>query len=184
MAEDLPPWTVTARRTIIRDKWIDLTAETCLAAKGEVIDPFYVFRPRDWCCLLAVDRDDQVIMVRQYRHGIGATSLELPGGVVDEADADPAAAAVRELREETGYVCDALHPAGIFAPNPHNQTNRMHVFVATGARLFGPASFDHGEALVVERHSVGDIPHLLRTGAIVHGLQIAALTLALAALGR
>lgn len=184
MADALRPWTITARRTILRDKWIDLTAETCLTAKGEVIDPFYLLKLRDWCCVMAVDADDHVILVRQYRHGIGATSLELPGGVVDAEDENPAAAALRELGEETGYVCDAPRAAGIFAPNPHNQTNRMHVFAATGARPAGVPSFDHDEALIVERYPLGTVGELIRSGAIVHGLHIAALTLGLTALGR
>lgn len=184
MAAPLKAWTVKERRTIVRDAWIDLEAQTCVTADGAEIAPFYILSPRDWSAILAIDNDDQAILVRQYRHGIGATSLELPGGVVDADDIDPAAAAVRELAEETGYQVAHVQAAGRFAPNPHNQTNTMHIFVATGAALTTTPQFDVGEAVAVERHPVASLRHLIATGEIVHGLHIAALTLALAALGR
>jgi 8-oxo-dGTP pyrophosphatase MutT (NUDIX family) len=184
MADDLKPWTVMASKTILKDKWIDLTAQTCVTPKGEAIAPFYLFAPRPWCAILAIDTRDHAIMVRQYRHGIAAMSLELPGGVIEETNADPAVAAARELAEETGYHCGAIQPAGRFAANPHNQTNFMHVFLARGVVRSGDPKPDFGEAVVVERHPIGALGGLITSGAIVHGLHIAALTLALAVIGR
>lgn len=185
MADDqLKPWTVISRRTIIRDRWIALEAQTCVAGDGQEIAPFYVLSPSNWSAILAIDADDHAILVRQYRHGAGKLSLELPGGVIDATDADPAAAALRELSEETGYRADHAKPAGTFAPNPHNQTNTMHVFIAEGAVLAGKTTFDIGEAVIVERHPVASLGALIARGEVIHGLHIAAISLALAALGR
>lgn len=184
MSDELKPWTIRSSRTIVKDKWIDLTAESCVTPRGELIEPFYLLKPRDWCCIMAIDAEDHVIFVRQYRHGIRATSLELPGGVIDEVDASPATAAARELMEETGYGCGPAETVGTFSANPHNHTNFMHVFLARGAARCRAPNPDFGEALAIERHPVGSIDGLIRSGAIVHGLQIAALVQCLHALGR
>ena len=134
MSDDLRPWRVTTSRQIVRDRWINLRADTCLTAAGSEISPYYVLSPADWTHVLAVDDAHCAVMVRQYRHGSGRLSLELPGGIIDATDATPGTAAVRELREETGYVCGPVVPAGTFSPNPATHANTVHIFIARNAR--------------------------------------------------
>lgn len=181
---DLTPWTVTATRVVLKDRWIEVAADECVTGDGTIVAPFYVLRPRDWAVILAVDQDDHAILVRQYRHPIRGLSLELPGGVVDTADASPAITAVRELREETGHSAEALVMAGRFAPNPANQTNTMHVFATRGARLTDLPRLDIGETLAVERVPLPELRRLALSGGIVHGLHVAAILMALAAFDR
>ena len=102
------PWRVTASRTIIKDKWIDLRADDCLRADGLEIKPYYVLDYPDWVQVIAIDADENLVVIRQYRHGAGRLTLEIPSGCIDASDADPIAAAARELREETGYAAERL----------------------------------------------------------------------------
>src|SRR5437588_488861 len=66
---------------------------------------FHVIETNDWVNVVPLTSDQQVVMVRQFRHGIGGLTLEVPAGVMDPEDESAAVAARRELREETGYTC-------------------------------------------------------------------------------
>jgi 8-oxo-dGTP pyrophosphatase MutT (NUDIX family) len=57
-----------------------------MTPSGVAIAPFYLLEYPDWVHVIAIDTDDHVLLVRQYRHGYGGPNLELPGGVVDAAD--------------------------------------------------------------------------------------------------
>jgi 8-oxo-dGDP phosphatase len=179
----LTPWEVTKTRTVLKDRWIDVRADTCVTSAGAVLSPFYVLQPPDWVHVLAVDDNNRAVMVRQYRHGLGGASLEAPGGTLDPDDASPAAAASRELLEETGYACDPLQLAGRMSPNPSNHNNMLHIFAARGARFVQAPQREAGETMRTELVPVADLRRMMFDGSIVNGLHIAAVLLALQALG-
>jgi 16S rRNA processing protein RimM len=82
-------WRVTASRYIHKDRWIALRADDCLTEDGVPVAPYYVLEYPDWVEVVALDADDNVLLVRQYRHAMGGFSIELPAGGVDPADTDP-----------------------------------------------------------------------------------------------
>jgi len=136
---------------------------------------FFLIDTPDWVNVVAVTEDQHLLFVRQLRHGSERVSLEIPGGLIDPADPDPAAAAARELREETGHVAGNLEFLGVMNPNPALFTNRCSVFLATGCRLAGELAMDPGEDIEVVRVPVGEIDGMVRTGEIDHALVLAAI---------
>lgn len=184
MTHGLKPWRVTASRIVLADRWIRLRADSCVAPSGDVVDPFYVLEYRDWVHVVALTADDRLVMNRQYRHAAGEVHLELPGGVMDEADADPVAAGRREFREETGHGAEEWRHVVSLRPNPATHTNRVHTVLALGARPDGAQSFDNGEEIAVELIPVPDVLRLIREGEVQQSTHVASLLLALVAAGR
>lgn len=140
---------------------------------------FYILRAPDWCNIVPLTPDNQVVMVRQRRHGIGAETLELPGGMIDPDDASPLEAARRELLEETGYRATAIEPIGVIAPNPAMQTNWTHSFLARDVELAGAPKLDGGEDIDVVLVPYREIPERVARGEIVHALVVVAFAYAL-----
>lgn len=140
---------------------------------GELHD-FYVLESSDWVNIVPLTAEQRVVMIHQYRHGIGEFTLEIPGGMVDADDPSPLAAARREMREETGYDSDDVVALGVIHPNPAIQANRCHTFLARGAELRSAVSFDSTEETEVVLVPLDEIPRLIREGAISHALVVVA----------
>ncbi|MGA9521808.1 MAG: NUDIX hydrolase [Myxococcaceae bacterium] len=135
--------------------------------------PRVIIESTDWVNIIPVTVHDEVVLVRQFRFGIWANSLEIPGGMVDLGES-PAHAAVRELKEETGYVPGRVIPLGFVHPNPAMQTNRCYTYLALGCHLAGETTLDAGEDIEVVLRPRKEIPELLRSEEITHSLVVVA----------
>jgi 8-oxo-dGTP pyrophosphatase MutT (NUDIX family) len=136
-------------------------------------DAFTIDFP-DWVSVVPVTESGQILLVRQYRHGIDAETLEIPGGVIDQNE-KPEAAGLRELREETGYEAASVVPMGFVHPNPPLQGNRHHMFLATGAWPAGSPRFDQDEHCEVVVASPDEVRRFMRDGTMTHVLVLIAL---------
>lgn len=181
---EIKPWRVLSSRTLYQDPWVRLRGDECETASGKILGAYHVLEYPDWSHVVAIDTEDQVILVRQYRHGVGVVSLELPGGMVDKEDADPAAAAARELMEETGYRAPTVRHVLTLAPNPATHANRMHVSLAEGVTPTGTQHLDGSEAIEIVRVPVAEAVRLALSGAIIQAMHVAALLAGLNAAGR
>lgn len=135
---------------------------------------FHRIQSADWAQILPITTDGRAVLVRQYRHGAERVTLEIPAGMVDPGE-DPAAAALRECLEETGYRARAAVPLGVVNPNPALFANRLHSFFAVDVepeRAVQNTATELTEAVLVP---VGDLEGLLRDGEIDHALVAATL---------
>ena len=181
----IKPWRTLSSEPLVHDRWINLRADRCVTPGGREIAPFYVLDYPDWVHVAALTDADELVLVEQYRHGAGVACLELPGGMMDATDADPVAAARRELAEETGFAADQWRAVTSLYPNPATQTNRIHAVLATGCRPVGePALEDGEEGLQVRCVPVADILRDLPSGVLQQAMHVGILLLALAAAGR
>jgi 8-oxo-dGTP pyrophosphatase MutT (NUDIX family) len=95
--------------------------------------------------------------------------------MIDPQDVSPIAAAVRELREETGYEGDAPKLIGEVFPNPAIMNNRCFTVLIENCQCKHPVELDHGEDLLTRLAPVSEIPNLVAGGKIKHSLVVAAL---------
>jgi len=112
-------------------------------------------------------------VVEQFRHGIDAPTLEIPGGCCDAGE-DPLQGAIRELREETGHVADQWIRLGDCTPNPATQDNRCHTYLALDCRPEGPLELDRTEELRLWACGWNEWESLIRSGEIHHALVLTA----------
>jgi len=138
-------------------------------AEGRPRGEVFTLECRDWCNVVAITPDDQLVLVWQYRFGTDALSLEIPGGVVDAGET-PEHAALRELREESGYEASGLEPLLVVEANPAIQNNRCYTFVARDARPTAQTKFDAQEELETVLLPVARLGAMLDSGQVTHGL--------------
>lgn len=132
---------------------------------------FVVIQSADWVNVVPLTEDGQVVLIRQYRHGIRAECLEIPGGIIDRGES-PEAGAVRELREETGYVAERIRMLGRVRPNPAIQDNYQYCYVAEGCRKVGEPALDPFEHIEVALYPLADVPDLIGSEEICNALVI------------
>jgi 8-oxo-dGTP pyrophosphatase MutT (NUDIX family) len=132
---------------------------------------FYVIEAPDWINVIPLTKDNEVVLIEQYRHGTREVSLEIPGGMVDAGES-PAAAAARELFEETGYEASEIVALGRTRPNPAIQDNWIHTFLARGVECRGMPSCEGTEQTVVRVVPLERIPALIAEGKITHSLVV------------
>lgn len=167
-------WKVDSAETIYRHRILELESRV-LRADEERREVLVVNAP-EWINVIPLLDDGQVVLVRQWRYGIQAPTLEIPGGMVDAGE-DARAAAGRELIEETGYRAATLRRLGSTHPNPAFIANRLTTWlatdlepVATGRESLGV----DGEEISRECVPLARVPDLIRSGEISHALVVAA----------
>jgi 8-oxo-dGTP pyrophosphatase MutT (NUDIX family) len=173
------PWQVLETKLLISERWLQLREDRVKLANGHEIERFHVIHGPDWASVLCVTEASEVVLVRQYRHGIAGPSLELPAGVIEPHET-PEQAARRELAEETGFEASDWMSIHAVPTEPARHTTRAHFFCARGARRTLRPAPEETEILEVVLVPLGDLARLALDGSIQHGVQIGAILAAFA----
>ena len=176
-------WKVVTSEKLFSAPWLNVRKDVCELPDGRKHSDYYVLEYPDWATAFAVTENNRVIMVRQYRHGLGVVSTELPGGVIDSNE-KPEAAIARELLEETGYEFESIEEIGKVSPNPATSTNYMHMFLATGGEKVAEQNLDEEEEVEVVHMSLDEVKQLVREQKIVQSLHVNCIFYALEKLGQ
>ncbi len=170
-------WTVLSRKTLLDRRWLKISEECVQLPNGTIIDEFHLLHSPPWAAVIAVTPDRQMVLVEQYRHGLGRTSLELPSGVIEQGE-QPMQAAQRELLEETGYQAAGWEFLADLAPEPSRTAHRAHFFIANDARATGCAQPDANEIINVRLVPVDAVLEHVVQGRIDHAAHVGAILLA------
>ncbi len=146
------------------------TDTACCPRTGQEHD-FYILESQDWINVIPLTPDEQVVMVKQYRHGTREITLEIPGGLVDAGDT-PADAARRELLEETGYEAKEVLFLGSACPQPAILNNRSITYLARDVRKVQAPQLDDTEDIEIVLVPLSEIPDLIRKGDINNAMVI------------
>ena len=167
-------WKTLKSEYIIRRPWLTARRDTVELPTGVVNDEYYVLEYPTWVNVIAVTKDGEYVMIRQYRHGIGRTGTEIVAGVCEEGE-QPEAAARRELMEETGYSGGTWRETMVISANTSTMNNVCHCFMATGVERAGSQHLDRTEDIDVCLMSRDEVFALLSEGKIMQSLMAAPL---------
>ncbi len=181
---NIEKWALISSQHVLRDRWISVRADTCRMPGGQLISPYYVLEYPDFVHAVAITKDEQIVLERQYRHASGKIVLELPGGVVDKEDPSPEEAMRRELLKETGYGGGEIKFLGNVCPNPASSTTISHCFLVTGIEKKAQQQLDASEQIEILLYPLDQAMDLVGHPDFVQAIHVANLVMALQALGR
>jgi ADP-ribose pyrophosphatase len=137
--------------------------------------PVHVIGCKDWVNVVAITPSEQIVLIKQFRFGSSRIEIEIPGGIIETGE-DPAIAAARELREESGYEGDEPVLIGRVNPNPALHFHTCFTYMITNATKTGEAEFDGpNEHCDDSLASIEDVQAMIANGAITHALVIDAI---------
>ena len=147
-------------------KWAKVRKDTVKLPNGLVIDDYYVNVKPDVVLIFPVTKDNKVVMVRQYKHGANEILLEFPGGFFEAGGETAAEAAIRELKEETGYHSSKIEELGILYENPTKDNNRIHFFLIRDAVKKHDTEFDSTEDIETVEIPLEQLPEMIKNNTI------------------
>ncbi len=175
-------WKVLESEYLYNEPWLTIRKDKCQLSNGNIFPAFYINEYPDWVNAFALTEDGEVIMVKQYRHGIEQVCIELPGGVAEKGETHEEAVR-RELLEETGYKFDKIEYLAKVSANPSTTNNFTYMFLATGGKKIAEQKLDENEELQMEIHSVEAVKQMVKENKIMQSLHVNGIMYALAKLG-
>ena len=168
----IKPWKILSSTADADYRVFKIRVDRAVSPRTNRAGEFYTLQSNHWVNVIPLTQDQKVVMIRQYRHGSRKVTLEIPGGLVDEAD--PKEAAIRELLEETGYAGPKVSLLGSTNPNPALFDNLCYTYLVEDAAKVADASLEADEDIEVELVPLSSLPALIQDGTINHALVIVA----------
>jgi 8-oxo-dGTP pyrophosphatase MutT (NUDIX family) len=175
LPDDPHPWECFDPTYLFRrPPWLVLRHQRFVLPSGREIADYWISEYPPWVNVVAVTRNDDLVLLRQYRPGIGGVHYELPAGVVEEGETIEDAAR-RELREETGYGGGHWRMLSQLSANPALQNNITTTYLAQDVELLGQATPELTEDLRVHLVEPGRVLDLFDHGEMIQALHAAPL---------
>lgn len=175
--EEKQLWTSLETELVFKCPVFNVEREKSLCRRSGVAHDFYTFDFANWVNVIAVTKKNELVMIKQFRHGTSKLELEIPGGCIDKTDSTPLAAGARELFEETGFIADLSKGEiiGHVSPNPALQGNVCYTAYFRDVEQSGSAAMEETEDIETLTVPVSELEKMIDSGMIIHGLVLNAI---------
>ncbi len=136
---------------------------------GKIIEEYFVVEMPSSACAVAITETNEIILIKQYRHGIAKDVIELPGGFVDDNEPKEKAIA-RELLEETGYQFSEIISLGVTYANPAVLSNSTFLFLAKGGKKIASQHLDDDEEIEIILKSMDEVKEMIGYGLFLQSM--------------
>lgn len=172
-------WKTIKSETQLSNHWVKVHRDAVELPNHKSIDDFYTVTMNDAASVVAVDDEENAILVKEYRYCCGCDSIEIPAGTFEDGETDPLKVAKRELLEETGYASDDWVYLGWVSESTAKLMNRMHIFFAKHCHKVSNQHLDDTEDIEVLIIPLDKALEMVMRGEIIcntsaHGLLRAA----------
>ena len=175
-------WEKLSSTYVVKEQWATLRVDECKMPDGTIIPDYYVLEYPNWVNAVALTEDNQVVIIRQYRHAVEEVITELPGGCIDPGET-PEEAIARELLEETGFSFTSFEPIATLYANPSTGNNKTFSYLAKGGQKVQEQHLDGREEIEIELVSVDQLKKMLSDNQFGQALHASAIFYALQRLG-
>ena len=158
--------TFVSRQEIFHGRIVDLRVDTVRLPNGHLTTREVIDHPGG-VAVVAIDENDNVLTVKQYRYAFQTVLEEIPAGKLERGE-DPAAAARRELSEETGLTADHWRKLTVLETTPGFCNERIHLYLATGLHA-GKTHPDEDEFVCTLRMPLSDAVQKVMDGTFRDG---------------
>jgi 8-oxo-dGTP pyrophosphatase MutT (NUDIX family) len=176
-------WKILSSEYLTNRPYFTARKDKCITPEGKIIPEYYLVELALTVCALALTENNEVVMCKQYRHPVGKTLLEIPGGFVDENE-NPDKAIARELLEETGYEFSSCEYLGEVTANPGVLSNYTRLYLATGGKVAAAQKLDANEDIKVKLMPLDELIDLVLQNNIPQSLHTNCIFYALLKLGK
>ncbi len=165
-----------SQRLLYRGKFLDFVEDSVTIDTEPPIEAIrQYFKHPGGVCVLPINDDNEIILVKQYRTPIDTVLWEIPAGKIDPNE-KPLETAKRELREETGYTAETWIDCGFIYPCPGYSDEKLYLFIAKKL-IAGETDLDYGEIVSTSKFTMDEIQSLIKSGEMRDAKTLAALFL-------
>lgn len=173
MTEKIHTWKVKESKEIANCRIFKVREDLSINSETGKEHSFFIVENPNWVNVLAITKDNKVVAIKQFRHGTGDITIEIPGGLVDDGE-DAQIAAMRELVEETGYTSSKVISLGKSRPNPAIQDNWLYHFLALDCEKTHEVEFDETESVVTSLIDMEELAEMIKDERITHSAVLTA----------
>ncbi len=173
------PWKVLYSKLVLNSPWAKVRCDKCELPNGKTIPDYYYWEGGDYVQIFALTPTNEVVMTRQYKHGVKEVVLELPAGMINSKNETPLAAAQRELSEETGYIGKNWIGLGTLNVSSAKSTTRAYAFLLKNAERIVEAHPDETEMIEVCLPKLDELRDLVARNEIRDAGSVATIFLAM-----